>query len=1042
MVRYFALHPTAANLLMILLLALGITALPSLKRETFPDFSADAVRASVAYPGATAEEVEEAICQRIEEAVEGLADLGEVRCEAREGLGSATIEMLKGGSMDRFLTNVKTEIDAIDSFPEIAEDAVVEQLNLTDLVISIAITGPMAEPDLKEYAEQMKDRLTRLPEVSQVDVQGFSQRQIRIALDSRALRQFGLSVSDIAAIVERQSVDLPSGTVETGERDVLVRFADRRQSPLGFADLVVLGGDTGAELRLGQIATITDRFETDEDRVLFNGRRAAILQVAKTKQQDTLTVMQAVEDFVAEERSRAPPGVAFELTRDVASIVEDRLTMLTENGVVGLVLVFLALWLFFSIRFSFWVAMGLPVSFFGTFFVMILMGMSINMLTMVALLIAIGLLMDDAIVIAENIATNVHQGKTPMAAAVDGTNQVAIGVASSFLTSVCVFVPLAFLEGDIGQVLRVVPLVLIATLSVSLIEAFLILPHHMLHALQHEGRRRPFRERFDRGFARVREGVLGPVVDLAVRWRYLTVGLVVMAFLASISMAAGGVLKFRAFPDLDGDVIEARLLLPQGTPLARTEQVVARLTEALTRVDAEFAPRQPGGQPLVRNVLIQYGTNADAFESGAHLATVTADLLPAEQRDARVDDVLNAWRREVGVIPDVVALSYKEPQIGPAGLPIEIRLQGDDLHALKAASLDLQDWLGRYRGVLDLQDDLRPGKPEIRLALREGALAMGLDAAAIANQLRAAYQGRTAAEIQVGSESFEIDVQLSPRGQDSLADLDYFPVTLPDGSQTPLPAVATAEPGRGFARIQRIEGRRTVTIRGDVDSLVANVNEIIADTSAAFLPELQARYPSVTVALEGQAAEQDETGGSMLRGFQIGLLGIFLLLSFQFRSYVEPVIVMLAIPMALIGVIWGHLAMGLDLSMPSVMGMASLSGIVVNDSILLVTFVKRNAAAGMALVDAARQASRDRFRPVLLTSVTTIAGMMPLLFERSLQAQVLVPLVTSIAFGLMASTVLVLIVIPSAYAILHDLGLSTTAREETPDTGAAEPETA
>ena len=421
MIRYFATHPTAANLLMILLIALGVASLPSLKRETFPDFSADAVKVAIVYPGATAEEVEEAICQRIEEAVDGLNDLGEVRCEARESLGSATIEMIKGGSMDRFLTNVKTEIDAIDNFPEVAEDAVVEQINLTDLVISIAVTGPMAEPDLKEYAEQIKDRITRLPEISQVEVQGFSDRQIRIALDPLALRQYGLSVSDVASVVERQSIDLPSGTVETGERDVLVRFADRRQSTIGFADLVVLGGDTGAELRLGQIATITDRFETDEDRVLFNGQRAAILQIAKTKQQDTLTVMGAVEDFVVAEQARAPPGVSLVLTRDIASIVEDRLTMLTDNGLVGLALVFLALWLFFSIRFSFWVAMGLPVSFFGTFFLMTLLGMSINMLTMVALLIAIGLLMDDAIVIAENIATNVQKGKKPLAAAIDGT---------------------------------------------------------------------------------------------------------------------------------------------------------------------------------------------------------------------------------------------------------------------------------------------------------------------------------------------------------------------------------------------------------------------------------------------------------------------------------------------------------------------------------------------------------------------------------------------------------------------------------------------
>ncbi len=1035
MIRYFAGHPTAANLLMIMLIAIGLAALPSLRRETFPDFSTDAVQVSVVYPGAAAEEVEEAICQRIEEAVDGLTDLSEVRCEAREGLGSATIEMAPGGAIDRFITDIKTEVDAIDGFPEVIEDPVVQQINQTDLVVSVAITGPMAEPDLKVFAEQVKDRLTRLPEVSQVELQGFSDRQIRITPDADALRQYGLSVSDIAAVVERQSVDLPSGTVETGERDVLVRFDDRRENPREFRDLVVLGATSGAELRLGQIATITDRFEQDEVRVLFNGRRAAILQVTKTKQQDTLSVVGAVRAFVADEQRRAPPGVAFALTRDIASIVEDRLSMLVRNGLQGLFLVFLTLWLFFSVRFSFWVAMGLPTSFMGTLFVMTLIGLSIDMLTMVALLIAIGLLMDDSIVIAENIASSLKRGKSPLDAAVDGTGEVAIGVASSFVTSVCVFGPLAFLTGDIGKVLKVVPVVLIVTLSVSLIEAFLILPHHMAHSLKH-ARRTRFRDRFDVGFERLREDVLGPIVDAAVRWRYLTVGLVIMMFLVSVSMLAGGALKFRAFPDLDGDVIEARILLPQGTPLERTERIVARVEAALGRVDDAFAPRQPDGQRLVRNVLIQYSTNADAYESGAHLATVTADLLTAERRDARVDDVLNLWRDEVGAIPDIVSIAFKEPQIGPAGLPIEIRLQGADLAVLKAASLELTNWLDSYDGVLDLQDDLRPGKPEIRLSLRQGALALGLDAAEIAGQLRAAYQGRTAAEIQVGAESFEIDVQLPAADQDSLADLDYFAVTLAGGGQVPLTAVAELQQGRGFARIARIDGLRTVTIRGDVDGTVANVNEVLANTAERYLPGLRDRYPEVEVVLEGQAAEQAETGASLRRGFLIGLVGIFLLLSFQFRSYLEPVIVILAIPLALIGVIWGHLLMGLELSMPSMMGMVSLSGIVVNDSILLVIFVKRHAAAGADVVDAARQASRDRFRPVLLTSMTTIAGLLPLLFERSLQAQVLIPLVTSIAFGLLASTVLILIVVPAAYAVLHDLGVSTVAKDQA--TAAAE----
>jgi multidrug efflux pump subunit AcrB len=1035
MIRYFAQHPTAANLLMALLMALGALALPGLQRETMPDFSTDAIRVQVVYPGAAAEEVEEAICQRIEDAVDGVADLDELRCEAREGLASATMDMREGGNLDRFLAEVKTEVEAIDNFPELAEDPVIRQLNLTDLVISVAVTGPMAEPDLKVYAESLKDRLVLLPGVSQIELLGFSERQIRIALDSVALRQYGLSVDDVAAIVTRQSVDLPSGTIETGERDVLIRFADERRSPLAFEDLVVIGGETGGELRLGEIAEITDRFELDEERVLLNGRRAALLQVSKTKSQDTLTVKNAVAAFIEEERLRAPPGVEFRLTQDVASVVQDRLTMLTRNSLQGLVLVLLVLWLFFSFRFAFWVAMALPASFLGSLFVMTVIGYSINMITMVALLIAIGLIMDDSIVIAENIASHLRRGKTRMQAAVDGTRQVSVGVLSSFATSVCVFGPLAFMEGDIGKVLVVVPVVLIVTLAVSLIEAFLILPHHVAHALV-SGEMHPFRQAFERGFERVKEDGLGRIVDLAVRWRYLTVGLMAMLFLVSISMIVGGTLKFRAFPDLDGDVIEARILLPQGTPLSHTEAAVAQVTDALERVNRAFSQGLPDDGALVQSVLVQYNLNADAFEAGPHLATVTADLLGGG-REASIDDIFARWREETGTIPDAIALSFKEPGFGPAGAPIDIRLQGEDLAGLKAASRDLIDWLARYDGVADLSDDLRPGKPEIRLKLREGATVLGLDADMVAAQLRAAYFGRTAAEIQVGPESFEIDVQLAAGDQDSLADVEYFALTLPDGQQVPLSAVAEVEVGRGVARIARIDGRRTLTLRGDVDAQKANGNEILADTVARFLPELRQRHPGVTVSLEGEAAEQKTTQASMLRGFLLGLIGVFILLSFQFRDYVEPFIVMLAIPLALIGMIWGHLALGLEVSMPSMVGFASLAGIVVNDSILLVTFIKIRVREGAGVVEAARLASRGRFRAVLLTSLTTIAGLLPLLFETSLQAQVLVPLVTSMAFGLMASTVLVLIFVPALYAILHDIGLSSLSRAGEPEEGAA-----
>ncbi|RED53679.1 efflux RND transporter permease subunit [Aestuariispira insulae] len=1029
MIRFFTAHPTAANILMLLLMVIGIVSAPSLVRQTFPDFSQSSVQVTVAYPGATAEEIEDAICQRVEDAVANVTFIDEIRCLTREGSAAVTIDMQEEGDIATFLAEIKTEVEAIDNFPDLAEDPAVRQLNKTDSVIQIAITGPMSAPHLKVYAEEIKDRLLRLSLVSLVELDGFPDRQLRIEPRQSALREYGLTISSIADIVAKQSLDLPSGAIEARDKEVLLRFADERKGIQELENLVVIGGETGAEVTLGQIARVTDRFEDDEDKILFNGERAAILQITKTKSEDALRIKAEIEAFINEVQASAPEGVHFTLTRDVTSIVEDRLSMLTKNAVQGLLLVFLVMWAFFNIRLSFWAVMGLPISFLGTVALMVAMGFTLNMLSMVGLLIAIGIIMDDSIVIAENIATHRHRGKSAIEAAVIGTKEVFPGVLSSFATSVSVFLPLAFISGDIGKVLRVVPIVLIMTLAVSLIEAFLILPHHMLHSA---GRRQDnrFRRWFDSGFERIRERFLGRAIDRLIEWRYLTIGIVLMLFLASVAMPASGLLRFKAFPDLDGDIVQARLLLPQGTPLTQTEIQVDRILNALKETEAVFADQMPEGERLVVNTNVAFNSNPDTNEVGPHLATVTVDLLTAERRGLSIDEITGLWREKIGIVPDAIALSVAEPSLGPAGAPIDIRLYGSDLAELEKASLELMAKLESYQGVFDLKNDLRPGKPELLITLKEGATELGLDADRIARQMRAAFQGTTASEIQVGSESYEIDVRLAQDDQNSLGDLDYFVVTAPDGTQVPFTSIADVERGRGYSQITRIDGLRAVTVKGDLDPALTNMNQIMADLRSGFFTEMQQRYPSVTLGLEGEAAEQAETATSMLRGFGLGILGVFLLLSFQFRSYLEPIVVMLAIPMAFIGSIWGHVIMGLDFSMPSMLGFASLAGIVVNDSILLVTFIKMRAKETTDLSVAARQASRDRFRAVLLTSLTTIAGMLPLLFETSFQAQVLVPLVTSLSFGLMASTLLVLLIVPVLYTILADFGLTNHAMDE------------
>ena len=1032
MIRFFVAHPTAANLLMIFIIVLGLSALPGMKRETFPDFTPQEIEVRVGYPGASSEDVEDAICRRIEDAVDSIAEVAEIRCQALESLAIAVAKMTESGDFARFLADVKTEVEAIDDFPDLVEKPTIRQLGMIDSVVSVAVSGPMSVTDLKAYAEQLKERLQREPGVSQVVVQGFSDRQLQVRVSSHILRQFGVSVTDLANVIRAQNIDLPSGSVKTRDREFLIRFTDQRRTAKDLEELVVIGASgTGGELRLGDIARITDEFELNEEKYIYNGERAALLQVNKTKGQDTLDVMDAVAKFVEREQQTAPPGVAFSLTQNVSSIVRDRLDMLLKNGTQGLILVFAVMWLFFRMRFAFWVSAGLPISFLGGLFLMSVVGQSINMISMVALLIALGLLMDDAIVIAENIATQLRKGKSVLNAAVDGTREVLPGVLSSFMTSIAVFAPLAFLSGDIGKVLRVIPIALISVLAVSLIEAFLILPHHLAHSLRGHEKVKPnrFRQKFDTFIEWLRNDVLGRIIDTVIQWRYAFLGFVFAILLGTVGVIAGGHIRFLAFPDVEGDIIQARVLLPQGTPLWRTEAVVDQLVQALDVVNEELTPLQPNQERLVRDVSVRFNQNLDAHESGAHVATVSADLLTAEMRSGSIDDILARWRTHTGVVADVININYKEPQVGPAGRAIEIRLKGDDLNTLKSASIQLQDWLSGYAGVLDLADDLRPGKPELRLRLSEGSLSFGVQAATIADQLRAGFFGTTVDEIQVGRESYEIDVRLTELDRSTLQDLREFRIITPNGASVPLGAVAEVEVDRGYARIHRIDRRRTVSVTGDVDVDLGNAQQIINDTRENFIPELRKKYPELQIGQEGQSAETAKTGTSMITGFLIGLIFVFILLSFQFRSYIEPVAVMSVIPLAFVGVAWGHALMGLDLSMPSLMGAISLSGIVVNDSILLVAFLKSRAREGHSIPEAATIASRERFRAVLLTSLTTIAGLTPLLLEKSLQAQVLIPLATSLVFGLLTSTLLVLLVVPALFAVFSDFGWVSVQKE-------------
>ena len=1025
MIRFFAAHPTAANLMMILFIILGVITLPDIKRETFPEVKSYSVDINVPYPGAAPTDVERGICLPLEDALDGISFIEEKVCDARQNLGLMTVKMLEQGDFDKFMDDVKSAVDGISDFPDEAELAIVTEKGRTQDVISVALTADMPRAELKNLAENIKQKLLQNPLIPLVEVHGFSERQLRIEVPDHNLRRFGLSLQELANLIDKQDLDLPLGSIETSNQEVQIRFSDERRSVTELAELVILSGERGNEVRLGDIANIKDTFELAEDKISYNGKPTALLKVKKNTLDDSLDVLAAVENVVAQQNSLLPKGVKLELTQDATSIVKDRIRMLGTNAWQGLLLVFAVMWLFFTIRYAFWVVMGLPVSFLASFFILGHLGITINMLSMVALLLALGILMDDAIVISESIASQIKKGLKPIDAAIEGTKVVARGVASSFATTLCIFVGLIFLAGDLGQILKVIPIVLISVISVSLIEAFFILPNHLFHSLSHAHDKevKPFRIKFEQNFERFRQRVFGWVETL-INYRYAFIGSVVALFFFSVSMLASGILKFSAFPSIEGDLVQTRVLMPAGTPLSQTELVVQQLLAALEQTDTSLSENE--SSTLVKAITVSYNENADAYEAGPHLATITADLLTAEVRNTKMQQIINLWRENAGVIAQAQDISFKEPAIGPSGRAIEIRLLGDDFTMLSKASHELKQWLSGYPGVNNLMADLRPGKPEFSLKLKPGATNLGITAKEIASQTRAAFQGVKVLETYVDLETFEVTVKLDDGSRDQFIDFDTFPIIHPQTKvQIPLSSVATIERYRGYSRISRVNNSRTVTVYGDIDTQINNTAAVINDLQARWLTDFEQKYPQIQVSFEGEIKNGATTQKSMMRAFLLGLIGVFILLSFQFKSYVEPVVVMVAIPLALIGVIWGHIFMGLNFTMPSMLGFVSLAGIVVNDSILLVEFVKRRVKEGLSVHDAAAKASYDRFRAVFLTSVTTIAGMTPLLFETSLQAQVLIPLATSIVFGIAMSTLLVLFVIPCLYSILEDFGFAT-----------------
>jgi hydrophobic/amphiphilic exporter-1 (mainly G- bacteria), HAE1 family len=1018
MIAFFVKHPTASNILMFIFLAVGALTLPNIQRETIPDATKPTVQIQIVYPGASPEEVYTEVVEPINDALGSVIGLNELRSEARDSIAIINAEMVDGGDEAIFQAEVEAAVSGVTDLPGLTETPTIRRADLARPALTVVVTAPMDDVRLKAYLEDMKDRLLSLDGISSVEVKGFSETLLRIEINPDRLRDFGLSSSEVVRRISDQSRDIPLGLIESGGKLLSLRYTEKKRSPKELEDLVLQENINGSRVYLRDIAEVSAVLEQPHQKARLEEKRAGILDVQKTADEDVLQIADLVREFLKTEMEVHPQVEAY-IARDGADIVKQRLTLLGKNAVQGLFLVFLALFVFFDRKLSFWVAMSLPVAFLGAFAVVPYTNLTLNMLTSVGLLLALGLLMDDGIVIAESINERRKAGLPAEQAAIEGVKAVGSGVFSSFITTCCVLGPLAFVAGDIGKVLRSLPMMLILVVVISLIEAFFILPSHLSHALKGDYDR-GWRRHVDRAVELFEDRILGPTVSFLSRLRYLTLGLALGVFIGTISLVAGGHVKADVFPALEGDVVVARLQLAPETPLRVTETAVDKIVQGLRNSEKALSP----DSPFVNKIYVEYGQNTEAYNTGENLATVTARLQPSQDRDVRLQQLFDDWRERVGTFPDQISLTYSEPAIGPGGREIELRFTGLPLDELAAASQEAVRELSNYRGVSNLTADVRKGRRSLEIRQKPGALAAGLDGARLSGQLRTAFQGSEAYQFQMDGISHEVEVRLSQADRSDRT-LDNFQALIEGGQMAPLEGFVEQTMGRDWSRIASVDGQLAITVGGDADERIVTGTSVIRAFQADGLPKLLGRYPGLKMTVAGRAEDGAKTGGSMARAGFVGLLGVFFLLSYQFRSYFEPLVVMTAIPFSLVGVIWGHYLFGLALSLPSVMGFLSLGGVVVNDSILLILYLKSLLAEGVDIDEAIRRSGKRRFLPIFLTSITTIAGLLPLLFEKSLQAQILIPLANAVCFGLLASTVLIVLVVPCLYRICWDLGLTS-----------------
>ncbi len=1021
-IRWMAGNHVAANLLMLVFIVGGLVVGLQITQEVFPDIALDFVEVEVVYPGAGPEEVEEGIILKIEENLSGIEGVKEIRSTASEGMGRVVAELYPGENQDQVLQDIKSEVDRISTFPGDAERPVISNIMRRRSVLTLAVYGDLPELGLREMADSIRDELLALPNITQADLSGVRPYEIAIDIPEHTLRRYNLTLDQVARRIRQASLDLPGGTIKTGSGEVLVRTKERRYLGTEYGTIAILHEQDGSEVLLSDIATIRDDFAETDETAFFDGKRAAMIEIFRIGDQTPKDISATVHQFVAEKNESLPESVQLAVWKDRSESLVSRIDLLVGNGMMGLALVLFILGLFLEVRLALWVMLGIPISFFGAFLFMPVMDASINMISLFAFIMALGIVVDDAIVVGENVYTHRAKGLSFGEAAVRGASQVATPVTFAILTSVAAFMPLFYVSGVMGKFINTIPKVVILILLVSLVECLFVLPAHLSKSGVHNGEvwaiiRGPdrLRRKFGKWLAGFISGPYRTLLEKALHHRYLTMSIAIATLIITMGMVAGGVVKFRFMPKVQSDTIKVSLEMPPGTSIAKTREVQLFIEEQAEKTIAHFDANLPKGEKTILRHL--YST---VGSGGSHLARLSLNLTPSEFRSVDSNEVSRYWRKQVGEIAGVEALTF-ENNLVHMGANIDIRLGHDDFMVLDEAANRVRSVLEEYPGVGDITNSLSRGKKEMKIKLKPAARTLGVTEEDLGRQLRGAFYGAEALRLQRGRDEVKVMVRYPENERRHLWNLENLRIRTPDGGEIPLHQAAEVIESKGFSQINRSDRKRVTNLTGSVDNKVANAEEIIADLQRGILKDIQEDYPGLTIDLEGESKERKESLDSMKRGFMISLLAIYALLAIPLRSYIQPLLIMVSIPFGVVGAVWGHFIMDKNIAIMSMFGIVALAGVVVNDSLLLIDYINQLKARGMGLRKASIEAGQRRFRPILLTSLTTFFGLGPIILEKSTQAQFLIPMAISLAFGILFGTAIALVIIPALYMIYEDV---------------------